>query len=123
MQACVGQLFADLEESGGQAPEAVVLVELSLDGSRGAGGDGARGALAIDVADEQVIGALAGIALLAAAAGGGAAFHVAMDEGAWAHVADRGEIGEDRVAALLESGDVVRGGQGASFARSFNYIC
>ena len=122
-QAGVGQLLADLEEFGGQAPEAVVLVELGLDGGRGVGGDGARGALAIDVADEQVIGAMAGIARLAAAAGGAAALHVAMDEGAGAHVADRGELGEDRVAALLESGDVDRGGQGVSFLRSFNYIC
>ena len=39
-QAGVGQLLADLEEFGGQAPEAVVLVELGLDGGSGGSGDG-----------------------------------------------------------------------------------
>ena len=49
---------------------------------------------------------MAGIAFLAATAGGGAALHVAVDEGAGAHVADGGEFGEDAATVLLEGGDV-----------------
>ena len=60
---------------------------MGLDIAGGVGRQGAAGALAIDVADEQVIGAMAGVAFLAAAAGGGAAPHVALDQGAGAHIA------------------------------------
>ncbi len=53
-QAGGGELLADVDEFGGQASEALVLVELGLDGGGGGGRQGAGGALAIEVADEFV---------------------------------------------------------------------
>ena len=104
-QAGGGELLADVDEFGGQASEALVLVELGLDGGGGGGRQGAGGALAIEVADEQDVGAMAGIAFLPATAGGGAALHVAVDEGAGAHVTDGKEFSEDAAAVLLEGRD------------------
>ncbi len=106
MQAGVGKPLADLDEFGGQAAEALVLVELDLDGDGSGGWQGAGGALAVDVADEQVVGAVAGIAFLVAPTGRGTALHVAVDEGAGAHVADGGEFGEDAAAVQFEGSDV-----------------
>ena len=81
-QAGVGGLLADLEEWSGQAAEASVLVELCLHSGGSRGRQGAEGALAIDVADAQEAGAVAGTVLWVAATGGSAALHEAMDEGA-----------------------------------------
>ena len=105
-QAGVGELLADLDELGGQAAEALEGVDLGLDGVDARIGQGAGRALAVDVAHEHEVGAVAGMVLVVAAAGGLAAFHEAMDEGAGAHVANGGERGEDAVAALLEGRDV-----------------
>ena len=105
-EAGVGELLADRDEFGGQAAEALEGVDLGLDGGDGRRRHGAGGALALDVACEHVVGAVAGMVLGVAAAGGLAAFHEAMDEGAGAHVAEGGECGEDAVAALLEGRDV-----------------
>ena len=99
-------MLADRAEFGGQAPEALEVVDLGLDGVDALGGHGAGGALAVDVTHQHRVGTVAGIVLVMAAAGRRAALHEAMDEGAGAHVAEGGECGEDAVAPLLESGDV-----------------
>ena len=113
-QAGIGQLLADRDEFGGEAAEALVLGELGFDGGSVGGWQGAGGAFAVDMADQQEIGAMAVFALLVAATGRGAALHEAMDEGAGAHIADGGELGEDVVAALFEGGDGGGSGHEAS---------
>ena len=63
-----------------------------------------------------MVGAVAGVVVLLATAGGGTALHVAVDEGAGAHVVELGDLGEDETAALGEGGGVRAGiRHGASF--------
>ena len=80
--AGVAELLADFDEFAGESAETLVLADLGLGSGYGSGREGAGSALAVDVANQQGVGAVAGIAFLAAAAGGGAALHVAVHEGA-----------------------------------------
>ena len=83
-----------------------------LRGGGSRGGYGARCALAAHGADEHEVGAVYALAFLAAPAGGGAAFHVAVDQGAGAQVAGVGQLTEDALASDLQGGDVVGSRQG-----------
>ena len=95
--AGVAELLADFDEFAGESAETLVLADLGLGSGHGSGREGARSALAVDVANQQGVGAVAGIAFLAAAAGGGAALHVAVHEGAGAQVPDGRECGRDAI--------------------------
>ena len=70
-----------------------------------------RGALAVDTADQREIGAVPPLALLAAATGGVATLHLAVDLGAGAQIAERGQLPQDALVSPLTAGDVVGSGE------------
>ena len=96
-QAGIGDLLADRGEFGGQAAVALEGVDALV-------GQGAGGALHVDVTHEHLVRAVAVLVMATACAR--AALHEAMDEGTAAHVPESGECGEDDVASLPEGRDV-----------------
>ena len=104
-EAGVAELLADLDQRGGQAPQALALLDLGLGAGGVGGGDGARGLLAIAIEQQDEVGAVTGMALLVATAGRRAALEVLLAQGAGTQVAEGGDLVEDAGASLLQAAD------------------
>ena len=111
--------FADLDEFPGEVAETLVLGELGAGAVDGVGGNGTGGlAAGAADADEQPVGSMARVVVSGAAAGGLAAFLVAVEQGAWAQIAQGGEFLAELVAPRFQRGEVGRDRHGRALLSS-----
>ena len=113
-------MLADRDEFAGESAQALALVDLTAQHGGAFGGDRAGGALAVGIADELEVGAVAGVVGTHAMARGPPALGADFAHEAGAQVADLGDAGEDAGALEFEGADGVTECQGGLL--SLHYI-
>ena len=101
LESGLGELLADRDQFGQQAAQALAFGDFGTQHLGLAGGDGAAGTLAGRLEHEAEVGAVTGIALLLALAGGAAAQGEELAHRAGAEVADGADPSQDAGASLL----------------------